>query len=121
LLHEEFSQEHEKIRINRLSRHLYDLEKLMDTSHGIQALKNTSLYENIVAHREKFNLLRGLDYANHIPSKITIVPPDSIIKEYRKDYEVMAAFMIYGEALKFEQLIKRISVLQNRINTMGQA
>jgi hypothetical protein len=30
LLHEEFSQETEKICIDRLSRHLYDLEKLMD-------------------------------------------------------------------------------------------
>ncbi len=51
LLHEEFSQEVEKIRIDRLSRHLYDLEKLMDTEHGIEALKNTDLYNNIVAHR----------------------------------------------------------------------
>lgn len=40
LLHEEFSQETEKIRFDRLSRHLYDLEKLMDTEHGIEALKN---------------------------------------------------------------------------------
>ena len=65
LLHEEFSQAPEKIRTNRLTRHLYDLEKLMDTEHGIEALKNTMLYNNIVAHREKFNAIRGIDYANH--------------------------------------------------------
>ena len=53
LLHEEFSQDAEKIRIDRLSRHLYDLEKLMDTKHGIEALKNTDLYNNIVAHSAK--------------------------------------------------------------------
>jgi Nucleotidyl transferase AbiEii toxin, Type IV TA system len=80
LLHEEFSQEAEKIRIDSLSRHLYDLEKLMDTEHGIEALKNTDLYKNIVAHREKFNPLRGLDYAKHIPSEIKIIPPDSLQK-----------------------------------------
>src|SRR5690606_16667145 len=51
LLHEEFSQAPEKIRVSRLSRHLYDLEKLMDTEHGINALKNTELYNNIVTHR----------------------------------------------------------------------
>lgn len=56
LLHEEFSQAPEKIRVHRLSRHLYDLEKLMDTEHGIEALKNTQLYHNIVSHRE--NLIR---------------------------------------------------------------
>lgn len=38
LLHEEFSQEPEKIRIDRLSRHLYDLERLMDTQYGVAAL-----------------------------------------------------------------------------------
>jgi hypothetical protein len=116
LLHEEFSQESEKIRINRLSRHLYDLEKLMDTQHGLSALQDKKLYENIVTHREKFNPLRGLDYGNHTPDKIKIVPPDTVIKEYEKDYSEMTKFMIYGEAFTFDRLIKRISELQKRIN-----
>lgn len=116
LLHEEFSQETEKIRIDRLSRHFYDLEKLMDTEHGIAALKNRDLYNNIVAHREKFNPLRGLDYANHIPNKISIIPPDTVMKDYEKDYEAMTSFMIYGEPLKFDHLMKRILKLQTRIN-----
>ncbi len=112
LLHEEFSQETEKIRFDRLSRHLYDLEKLMDTEHGIEALKNIELYNNIVAHREKFNPLRGLDYSNHIPNKISIIPPQKVIK----DYQAMTSFMIYGEPLKFDILMKRILELQTRIN-----
>jgi hypothetical protein len=120
LLHEEFSQETKKIRIDRLSRHLYDLEKLMDTEHGINALKNTELYNNIVSHREKFNPLRGLDYANHIPEKISIVPPEGVLKDYERDYEAMSSFMIYGEALKFDQLMKRILGLQTRINGITQ-
>jgi hypothetical protein len=120
LLHEEFSQEAEKIRIDRLTRHLYDLEKLMDTEHGVEALKNTDLYNNIVAHREKFNPLRGLDYSNHIPKKISIIPPKTAMKDYEKDYEAMTSFMIYGEPLKFDQLMKRIMELQRRINEISQ-
>lgn len=116
LLHEEFSQDPEKIRIDRLSRHLYDLEKLMDTKHGIDALKNTDLYNNIVAHREKFNPLRGLDYANHIPSKIKIIPPEGVVKDYERDYVEMTKFMIYGNPLKIDRLMKRILELQTRIN-----
>jgi hypothetical protein len=116
LLHEEFSQETEKIRFDRLSRHLYDLEKLMDTEHGIEALKNIELYNNIVAHREKFNPLRGLDYSNHIPNKISIIPPQKVIKDYENDYQAMTSFMIYGEPLKFDILMKRILELQTRIN-----
>ena len=118
LLHEEFSQETEKIRIDRHSRHLYDLEKLMDTEHGIEALKNIDLYNNIVAHREKFNPLRGLDYVNHIPSKISILPPELVVKGYERDYAAMTSFMIYGEPLKFDHLMKRILELQTRINSI---
>jgi hypothetical protein len=120
LLHEEFSQGVEKIRVERLSRHLYDLEKLMDTEHGIAALKNTALYGNIVTHREKFNPLRGVDYTNHIPSKIKIIPPNAVIKDYESDYAAMTSFMIYGEPLKFETLINRIQELQTRINKIDQ-
>lgn len=120
LLHEEFSQEAEKIRIDRLSRHLYDLEKLMDTEHGMDALRNIDLYNNIVAHRERFNPLRGIDYANHIPSKISIIPPSTVLKDYERDYQAMTNFMIYGEPLKFDNLMKRILELQMRINKISQ-
>jgi hypothetical protein len=44
LLHEEFQQSKEKIKVNRLSRHLYDLEKLMDTEFGAKALSDKELY-----------------------------------------------------------------------------
>ena len=118
LLHEEFSQESGKIRIDRLSRHIYDLERLMDTQHGFTALQDKGLYNNIVAHREKFNPLRGLDYGNHSPDKIKIIPPDIVIKDYENDYTEMTKFMIYGEALNFGRLIKRISELQARINSL---
>lgn len=118
LLHEEFSQVPEKIRTDRLSRHLYDLVRLMDTEHGIAALQDKELYNNIVSHREKFNPLRGLDYGNHTPDKIKIIPPDSVMKNYENDYTEMTKFMIYGEALTFEGLLKRISELQKRINNL---
>jgi len=118
LLHEEFSQALEKIRVHRLTRHLYDLEKLMDTEHGIEALKNTELYNNIVAHREKFNAIRGIDYSSHTPDKISIIPPESIIKQWEQDYQAMTQNMFYGVFLTFNELINRITELQRRINTM---
>lgn len=119
LLHEEFSQEPGKIRVNRLSRHLYDLVRLMDTEHGIAALQAKELYNNIVIHREKFNTQRGLDYSNHTPEKIKIIPPDTVIKDYENDYVEMTKFMIYGEVFTFNELVKKISELQTRINGIG--
>lgn len=116
LLHEEFSQEATKIRVNRLSRHLYDLERLMDTVHGKAAIGDTKLYQGIVSHREKFNALRGLHYSNHIPDKIKIIPPAEILKDWEKDYQTMAENMIYGKPLNFTALIMRIQELQQRVN-----
>lgn len=118
LLHEEFSQEPEKIRIDRLSRHLYDLERLMDTQYGITALQDEELYNNIIAHREKFNPLRGLDYANHTSDKIKIIPPEVLIKKYESDYTEMTKFMIYGEVINFKDLLSKITELQKRINNL---
>lgn len=118
LLHEEFQKETRFIRVERMSRHLYDLEKLMDSAHGIEALKNTVLYTIIVAHRKNFNAIRGIDYGNHIPLKINIIPPKETIKEWRKDYKTMQESMFYGDTISFDKLIERITELNTRIKTM---
>lgn len=116
LLHEKFSDANRRIGADRLSRHLYDLEKLMDSEYGKAALEDDNLFDNIVNHRKKFNTIRGLDYSNHTKGKILIIPPDDVIKEWESDYETMKENMIYGESLEFSSLLKRIEELQNRIN-----
>ena len=58
LLHEEFQRQHP--RSHRMSRHLYDIERLMDTPYGIAALEDMALYENIVRHRSVYNAMTSL-------------------------------------------------------------
>lgn len=119
LLHEEYTMPDDKLRLSRLSRHLYDLERLMDTEHGLTAIENLDMYRGIVRHRERFNPLRGLDYRLHEPRHIRIVPPESVLKAFEQDYATMSEFMIYGESLSFPELIKRLEILQERIRQMG--
>lgn len=118
LLHEEFQKETMLIRTERMSRHLYDLEKLMDTTHGIEALKDSVLYNKIVEHRKNFNAIRGINYSNHIPKLINIVPPNETIKLWEKDYKTMQESMFYGATISFDKLIERITELNTRIKTM---
>ena len=80
LLHEEFQKPAEKIRVNRLSRHLYDIEKLSNTEFANIALKNGDLFNTIVVHRSKFSPISGVDFANHRPDKIAFVPPEHLLK-----------------------------------------
>jgi predicted nucleotidyltransferase component of viral defense system len=119
LLHEEFQKSFDKIRVERLSRHLYDIEKLSQTEYAEIALQNTELYNTIVKHRSRFNPISGIDYTKHNPENITIIPPDAIIKKWKADYEEMKGSMIYDNPLSFEELIKRLGELQKRINQMN--
>lgn len=48
-----------------MSRHLYDLEKLMDTEYGKDALSNRKLYDAIVEHRKTYYALKYVNYDLH--------------------------------------------------------
>ena len=115
LLHEEFQQPHEKIKVNRLSRHLYDIEKIMDTEFGVLALKDQLLYQHIVEHRKNITPIRGIDYANHAHQTINIIPPSAIMPAWKADYEIMQHSMIYSKSLSFENLMERMNELNLRI------
>lgn len=119
LLHEEFQKTAEKIKVDRLSRHLYDLEKLMDTEFAGKALADKELYQHIVEHRRTITPLRGIDYDKHTPDKINHIPPANIIEEWKKDYKQMQESMIYKESLPFDKLVERLEVLKKRINKLS--
>lgn len=118
LLHEEFQKPFDKLRVDRLSRHLYDIEKLCQTEYAEIALQDRELYNTIVRHRGKFTAISGIDYAKHNPENIKFIPPDSIIKMWKADYEEMKGSMIYGNPLDFDQLINRLTEFQKRINAI---
>jgi len=118
LLHEEFLKPIEHIRHERTSRHLYDLERLMDTEHGKAAITDTTLYQTIIEHRKRFNQLRGIDYVLHMPSQINFIPPGQIIHIWEEDYRLMRNSMIYGDAKDFKTLINRMHELRERVRNL---
>lgn len=120
LLHEEYQRPSEKIRVKRLSRHLYDIEKLSQTSYFLKALADKNLYNTIVEHRSKFAPIGDVDYTKHLPQHIRIVPPAELLPLWEKDYYEMIESMIHGEKLPFAQLIERISTVQETINNLEQ-
>ena len=119
LLHEEFQKENP--RSKRMSRHLYDLERLMDTEYGKDALNNKSLYNEIVNHRSVYNKINGIDYEMHSPYTLDFLPPSHLIDEWRKDYEVMSDQFLYHQEnrMTFEVLIERMKELLRRIRLLG--
>ncbi|MBL7886827.1 MAG: nucleotidyl transferase AbiEii/AbiGii toxin family protein [Flavobacterium sp.] len=118
LLHEEFLKPTENIRHYRMSRHLYDIEKLMDHDYGKEAIKNKELFETLVQHRSKYTPIRGISYDLHTPQTINFIPPAEVTELWKKDYQAMQEFMIYGETLEFEELIKKLLTLKGVFNNL---
>jgi predicted nucleotidyltransferase component of viral defense system len=114
LLHEEFQKPFEKVRIDRMSRHIYDLEKLMDTKFAEDALNDTELYYTIVEHRRIWTAMKEVDYSTHVPARINFIPPANVIDSWKNDYEKMQSNMVYGDSLPFDKLIERIKELNER-------
>lgn len=119
LLHEEFAKPSDDIRIERMSRHLYDLERLMDTSFAKDAMEDTELYNAIVEHRRKFIGLKGFEYDTLYPQTISFVPPDNVIDSWRADYETMCTTMIHGVFLSYDDLINRVKELNQRFRSIN--
>jgi len=118
LLNEEMQREFPRTR--RMSRHLYDLEHLMDSDFGIAALSDLKLYLSIVEHRAKFYHLGGIDYSSNMPDKIRVVPEGELLDKFRTDYFSMSESMIFGDKQDFDYIIERLKILQGRFRKMSQ-
>lgn len=117
LLNEEYQRN--KPRTLRMSRHLYDLERLMDSEYGNKALNDIVLYKEIVEHRKVFYHLGGVDYALNMPETISFCPVGEIRDKMNEDYQKMKSSFIYGTPLEFDDLMKRLEELQNRFRAIA--
>lgn len=116
LLHEEFRRpDRTKIRIFRMSRHLYDLSRMAGTDIAESAFADKELYGVLLRHREAYSRIAWMDYDTLWPSTVSFLPPREVREAYRSDYVTMQEQMIYGEAEDFEELIEKLTLLQERL------
>ncbi len=118
LLHEEFAKPKDLIRVERMSRHMYDIGQMLKTQIAERAINNAVLYRQVIEHRRTFIGLRGFDYDTLYPATLNIIPPTSIIEQWKADYENMRLHMIYSNSDSFEKLINNLKVLNARINQL---
>ena len=119
LLHEEFQRPKEKIRVDRLSRHLYDIYQISKTDYIDKALENKELYEIIAKHRHSFTKLGGIDYNLHQPQTIDFIPPEEFLPAWEADYKTMQEQMIHGDSPEFSQLITSLQELKEKLNSFS--
>lgn len=116
LLHEQFQRPIDKaMPRNRMSRHLYDIDKLMDHEFARAALANKQLYYDIIAHRKLFNPVNGISYDKHGHKEISFIPPVELMLVWKTDYEALTKNMIGGHAKPFEEILARMHELTGRL------
>lgn len=115
LLHEEFAKPKDLIRVERMSRHMYDIVQMLKTPIAERAINDNVLYRQVVEHRRTFIGLRGFNYDTLYPATLNIIPPASIIEQWKTDYDNMRLHMIYGESMSFEELINNLKNLNDRV------
>lgn len=119
LLHEEFHRPHEKIRVNRLSRHLYDIYQLLKSEHALKAISDKRLYKTIVKHRQEFYHMGGIDYNHHQPQTLNPLPIPEFMQAWEADYRLMQERMIYGDSPPFHTVVDAIKEFtEEKINKL---
>ncbi len=108
LLHEEFQKPAEKIRHLRMSRHFYDIGKILDSEFGKDALQDTRLFKNIIEHRKVLTPVKTTDYNSLSLKALNITPPDKQMKNFQTDYSEMQKNMIQGSSEEFDVLLDKI-------------
>ena len=104
-------------RTFRMTRHFYDLEKLMQTPYCEMALKDIALYHEVVEHRQKFY---HVDAEKEMPANIQIVPNEALMLSFEADYNEMRKSFIYGQSLGFFELMSRMKELQERFRAINE-
>ncbi len=107
------------MRVDRLSRHLYDIYHLKKAGIAEKTISDKKLYETIVAHRYKFSRVGEVDYNFHNPKTVNPIPIAEKLDEWKADYTKMMEDMIYEESKpSFDDLINNLNELQTKLQAL---
>lgn len=102
----------------RVSRHYYDVHRLLGAGTGAAALANPALGRDCVAHARMFFNSRDLDLVHAEPGTFSLVPSEGMIGDLRRDYAAMSG-MIFGEIPRFDAVIENVERLEWTLNSTG--
>ncbi len=101
----------------RISRHYYDIFRLLQSETGRSAMTNAALGLDCVAHARMFFNRPDFDLASAMPPTFALCPEGGMVDDLRQDYRAMSA-MIFGETPPFEEVIEAVANLQNALNAI---
>jgi hypothetical protein len=102
----------------RISRHYYDLYRLLDSSPGRKAANDFDLAIDCVRHARMFFNSPDLNLATAAPGSFTLSPNRDMAADLARDYTAMAG-MIFGDAPPLDDILERIATFEADLNAKG--
>ena len=102
----------------RISRHYYDLFRMLQSDSGKAATKDTALGADCLAHARMFFNRPDFDLASAQPPTFALCADGRMVDDLRQDYRAMSV-MIFGEPPAFDTVIEAIAALETELNTQG--
>jgi Nucleotidyl transferase AbiEii toxin, Type IV TA system len=99
----------------RISRHYYDVYRLLESETGAAASGDLELAADCVRHARMFFNSPDLNLATAAPGSFTLSPNRQMAAELARDYASMTG-MIFGEAPDLGDVLGRIAEFETRIN-----
>jgi hypothetical protein len=99
----------------RVSRHYYDVYRLLASEIGQKATDDVKMAEDCVRHARMFFNRPDLDLASAVPGSFALTPHDGMLVDLWRDFEAMSG-MVFGPIPSMNDVIAAIVELEQRIN-----
>jgi hypothetical protein len=99
----------------RVTRHYYDLCRLMGADVGTAAAADIVLGADCVAHARMFFNSPDLDLASAQPGSFALAPTAQMRAALAQDYQAMRG-MIFGDPTPFDAIMDAVAALEARLN-----
>ena len=99
----------------RVSRHYYDVYRLLASETGRKATEDAEMAEDCVRHARMFFNRPDLDLASAILGSFALTPHDGMLADLRRDYVAMSG-MVFGPIPTVDEIVAAISKLERRLN-----
>jgi len=99
----------------RISRHYYDIDRLLNVELGRRATADLAMARDCTSHARMFFNRPDLDLATATPGSYALVPHDDMLANLAQDYNAISR-MIFGEVPAFGAVIDSIVNLERHLN-----
>jgi nucleotidyltransferase AbiEii toxin of type IV toxin-antitoxin system len=103
---------------HRISRHYYDLHRLMQSETGQAALSDPALGADCVEHARMFFNRPAFDLASALPPTFVLTPEGDMYDDLTRDYAAMTT-MIFGDPPAFDAIVETIASIEQAVNSTG--